>query len=182
VADHFGDQVDITWKSFLLRTEPKATTREKFVRYTQGWQTMAELEPRATFVPWTMDGEAEPPSTSLPAQIAHKVIAANWPEAATAVHNRLLTAYFTENRNISDWSVLADVVSEAGVDRDDFVTMVGEQRQTMAQLVIDEHNEAINQGITAVPTVLINEVLPVPGAQESEAYINWIQRLLDRQG
>ena len=47
--------------------------------------------------------------------------------------------------------------------------------------MIDEHNEAINQGITSVPTVVINQVLPVPGAQETETYINWISRLIERK-
>ena len=46
--------------------------------------------------------------------------------------------------------------------------------------MISEHNEAINQGITAVPTVLINNVLPGPGAQETESYINWIGRIIER--
>ena len=46
--------------------------------------------------------------------------------------------------------------------------------------MISEHNEAINQGITAGPTVLINNVLPVPGAQETETYINWIGRIIER--
>lgn len=179
VAEHFGDRVDITWKSFLLRTEAKHTSREKFVRYTEGWRTMADMEPRAVFNPWSSDNE--PPSTSLPAQVAHKVVVASWPEADKAMHDALLTAYFTDNRTISDWEVLADIAVSVGLDRDEFRTMAAEQRQTMAELVIEEHNEAINQGITAVPTVLINEVLPVPGAQETESYIAWIDRLLERQ-
>jgi predicted DsbA family dithiol-disulfide isomerase len=179
VAEHFGDQIDITWKSFMLRTEPKTTSRDKFVRYTEGWKTMAELEPRAAFSPWATDNE--PPSTSLPAQVAHKVAAANWPDKDMDMHHALLTAYFTDNRTISDWQVLADIAADVGIDRDEYLAMVGEQRQQMAQLVVDEHNEAINQGITAVPTVLINQVLPVPGAQETETYVNWIQRLIDRE-
>ncbi len=180
MQEHFGDKVDITWKSFLLRTEPKATSRDKFVRYTQGWSRMQEMEPRADFRPWASDDE--PPSSSLPAQIAHKVVAGNWPEAARPMHDRLMTAYFTENRTISDWQVLADVAAEAGVDRDEFQAMAQEQRPSLAQVVIDEHNSAIEQGITAVPTVLINQVLPVPGAQDSDSYIAWIERILERQG
>ncbi len=175
---HFGDRVELTWKSFLLRTEPKFTDRDRFVRYTEGWRTMAEMEPRATFTPWSTD--AEPPTSSLPAQVAHKVVEANWPDAARPLHHRLLEAYFTENRTISDWSVLTQVVAEVGVDADEFGALAAEQRETMTRRVIDEHNEAISQGITAVPTVVINEVLPVPGAQESESYIAWIERLLER--
>jgi predicted DsbA family dithiol-disulfide isomerase len=73
------------------------------------------------------------------------------------------------------------VVSEVGVDRSDFLAVLDEQRDVMAKTVIEEHNEAIEQGITAVPTVLINNVLPVPGAQDSASYIQWIQSLIDRQ-
>ncbi len=137
------------------------------------------MEPRAAFVPWASDDE--PPSSSLPAQVAHKVVQANWPEAARPMHDKLMTAYFTENRTISDWGVLTDIAVDSGVDRDEFTTALSEQRQSMAQLVIDEHNSAIEQGITAVPTVVINRVLPVPGAQDSESYIAWIERILERE-
>ncbi len=179
VKKHFGDKVDITWKSFLLRTEPKTTNRDKFVAYTQGWQRMAEMEPRAAFNPWSSDTTNEPPSSSLPAQVAYKVVEANWPEAAVALHWALLAAYFTENRTISDWDVLADVVVGVGVDRSEFLALVAEQGDTMSALVINEHNSAIEHGVTAVPTVIINEVLPIPGAQDAESYINWIERILE---
>jgi predicted DsbA family dithiol-disulfide isomerase len=181
VQEHFGDDVDITWRSFLLRTDPKPTSREKFVRYSQNWQKMAELEPRTTFNPWTMDAPNEPPTSSLPAQVAYKIIEANWPEVAPQAHRSLLEAYFIDNRTISEWDVLTEVATEVGIDRDEFTTMVAEQRQSMAQLVIDEHNSAIEQGVTAVPTVVINNVLPVPGAQDAESYIAWIERLVERQ-
>ena len=98
------------------------------------------------------------------------------------MHDRLMTAYFTQNRTISDWQVLADIAAEVGIDRAEFLTIAQEQRQSLAQVVIDEHNSAIEQGITAVPTVVINEVLPVPGAQDSDSYIAWIERILERQG
>ena len=96
------------------------------------------------------------------------------------MHERLLDAYFSENLTISDWNVLTDIVSSIGVDPNQFRLVVNESREDFAKDVVDEHNEAINQGITAVPTVLINEVLPVPGAQETETYINWIERIIER--
>lgn len=179
IADHFGDQVDLTWKSFLLRLEPKTSSMEKHTRYTESWARPAEAEPRAVFNRWS--GEHEPPSSSLPAQVAYKIVEANFAEAAPAMHRRLLEAYFTENRTVSDWAVLADVASAVGIDSTEFLTLADEQRQQLAQVVIDEHNEAIGQGITAVPTLLINEALPVPGAQELESYLIWIQRIIDRQ-
>ena len=139
---------------------------------------MADLEPRADFQPWATQNA--PPSGSLPAQIAHKVVLSEWPEIAMDMHYRLLKAYFSENRTVSNWDVLADLVSSIGGDSDHFLSVVQEKREIFTNTVISEHNEAINQGITAVPTVLINNVLPVPGAQETETYINWIGRIIER--
>jgi predicted DsbA family dithiol-disulfide isomerase len=48
--------------------------------------------------------------------------------------------------------------------------------------VIDEHNAAIEQGVTAVPTIVLDDVLPVQGAQDLESYERWIERLLERRG
>jgi predicted DsbA family dithiol-disulfide isomerase len=182
VVSHFGEQVDVTWKSFLLRTEPKERSREEFASYSQGWTRMAELEPRANFSPWTDETPSQPPSSSLPAQVAAKIIQTNWPERFHDLHWALLTAYFTDNRTISDWTVLADIVEGVGVDRREFESILSEQRQAIAGQVIDDHNDAISQGITAVPTVLVNNTLPIPGAQETESYISWIERIIERQG
>ena len=139
---------------------------------------MADLEPRADFQPWATQNA--PPSGSLPAQLAHKVVLSEWPEMAMDMHYRLLKAYFSENRTVSNWDVLADLVSSIGGDSDHFLSVVQEKREIFTNTVISEHNEAINQGITAVPTVLINNVLPEPGAQETETYINWIGRIIER--
>ena len=38
IKEHFGDQVELKWKSFLLRTEPKSPSMEKFTDYTQSWK------------------------------------------------------------------------------------------------------------------------------------------------
>jgi len=103
------------------------------------------------------------------------------PEAAYAFHHRLLGAYFTENRTISDWSVLGDVASEVGVGRDSFLSIAREQEPSLAALVIEEHNSAIESGVTAVPTVVIDDVLPVQGAQDADTYEVWINRLLDHR-
>ncbi len=179
VKDHFGDQVSISWKSFLLKPESKNPDREKFIRYTQGWERIAALEPKTSFVPWATS--SNPPTGSLSAQVAQKIISAEAPEYADAMHHKLLEAYFKKNLDISDWSVLAHIANELGVGETKFISLVDTHRLEFSKKVIDEHNEAINQGITSVPTVLINHVLPVPGAQETETYINWISRLIERK-
>ncbi len=175
----FGDKIDIEWKSFLLRTEPKSSDQAKFVSYTESWLRPAAIEPDARFRVWATDNPG--PTSSIPAQVAAKVMDGFAPDAADAFHWRLLEAYFSENRTISDWSVLGDLAAEVGVDRQAFLTMVTEQQQDAAKLVIDEHNSAIENGVTAVPTIVLDNALPIPGAQELESYVVWINKILAKR-
>ena len=175
----FGDRIDVSWKAFLLRTESKGTDQDAFVAYTRSWLRPAGVEPAATFTVWSTD-EAQPTS-SVPAHVAAKSLALIEPEASDAFHHRLLSAYFTENRTISDWAVLSELAADVGVDRDEFLGLTAERERSLTEEVLDEHNSAIQQGITAVPTMVIDEVLPVQGAQEVDAISRWIERLIERR-
>lgn len=180
VVDRFGDDVRLEWRAFLLRPEAKERDREKFVDYTHSWQRPAATEPGADFTtPWASDAPA--PRGSIPAHVAAKTMAGLSSDAYDPFHHRLLAAYFTENRDISDWEVLGDLAVDVGADRREFLTMAQEQQASLVEVIIAEHNDAVSQGITAVPTVVIDEVLPVPGAQEVDTFVHWIQRLLDRR-
>jgi predicted DsbA family dithiol-disulfide isomerase len=139
----------------------------------------AAAEPAADFRVWAT--EELQPTSSVPAQVAAKSFALIRPDASDAFHHRLLKAYFSENRTISDWAVLADLARDVGVDRDEFMSLTGERQRALTEEVIGEHNEAISQGITAVPTMVLDEVLPVQGAQEVESIGRWIERLLERR-
>jgi predicted DsbA family dithiol-disulfide isomerase len=134
------------------------------------------MEPAATFQVWASD--SPPPTSSLPAQVAAKTINRFQPSASFAFHRALLEAYFTDNRDISDGEVLAAVARECGVDPVDFRAAVADNNQEMTQAVINDHNSAIEQGINAVPSVLINNAMAVPGAQDVDTYATWIERIL----
>lgn len=170
-----GDRITVEWRSFLLRVEPKTPDRDSFVQYTRSWLRPAELEPAARFTVWVSD--APPPRSSLPAQVAYKTMELLHPEAVHGYHRALLTAYFTDNRDISDWEQLTALAAEVGVDGGGFAAGLDEHNQAMTRSVIEDHNAAIEQGITAVPTVVINGAMPVPGAQEVDAYQAWIERI-----
>lgn len=176
-----GDTIDVQWKSFLLRTEPKTSSLEKFTRYTESWARPAEMEPDAKFTtPWASG--ATPPSSSFPAQMAWKASAAFGDEAQQRYHHALLDAYFVQNRNISDGPVLAEIAHECDIDKDEFVALFTEQHDSLRDIVAQEHNDAIGRGITAVPTVVLGEAFPVPGAQDVETYERLVERMIDRLG
>lgn len=149
------------------------------MKYTESWLRPATAEPQTTFNVWATDNPQ--PASSIPAHVAAKSLALMAPELSDDFHHRLLEAYFADNRTISEWSVLAEVAGESGVDRDEFMALTAERERGLVDEVIDEHNSAIQQGVTAVPTMVIDEVLPVQGAQEVDTISRWIERLIDRR-
>lgn len=164
-----GDGIEIEWRSFLLRPEPEERDPEKFAKYTHSWERPAGLEPAAKFnTPWS--GEHAPPSHSMPAAIAGKVAHTFGSEAAKAYHQALLDAYFVDNRTVSERDVLLDVAVEAGIDRDEFAARFDDQRVPLAQQVIEDHNDAINSGVTGVPAVVVDGRYLVGGAVDVEHY------------
>jgi len=164
-----GDGVSIEWRSFLLRPEPEERELEAFTKYTKSWERPASLEPAAKFTtPWT--GVHAPPSHSMPAAIAGKTAATFGSVEASAYHRRLLDAYFVENRTVSERSVLIEVAVEAGIDAAEFAARFDDQRVPLGQLVIDEHNEAINSGVTGVPGVVVDGQYLVSGAVDVDHY------------
>lgn len=180
IAEKFGDKVTIEWKSFMLRTEPKTPNRDKFVNYTASWERCADAEPQAAFTtPWV--GESGGPTSSLPAQVAWKAASTFGAEAKDSMKRALMHAYFVDNRDISDEAELIDIAVSCGLDRAEFTEVLTSQNRELAYAVIDEHNEAIGNGVTAVPTVMLGGMFPIPGAQEFETYERMIEKLIARR-
>ncbi len=168
LARRQGDDITIEWRSFLLRPTPEDRDRDEFVAYTDKWARPAGMEPAATFsFPWSGD---TPPSSSAPAAVAGKVAAGFGAEAGRRFHHDVLEAYFSRNLTISDPDVLFDVAEQAGIDRAEFAASYHDQYQPLLRQVYDEHNLAINSGITGVPAVVVDDRYLVPGAVDVEQY------------
>ena len=170
-----GDRITVEWKAFLLRPEPKTGERSAFVEYTKSWLRPAEMEPRAEFTVWASDEDQ--PSSSVPAQVAFKTVEAIAPELAKAFHDRVMRAYFTENRNISASNVLMELAVDVGVDEPALAEAGTTRRDEFTQIVIDDHNNAMSNNVTGIPTVLFEKQFPVPGAQPVMAYVDIIERI-----
>lgn len=169
LAEQEGDGIAIEWKSFLLRPEPEQRTLAEFTEYTKSWERPAGLEPLAGFnTPWS--GVSPPPSHSLPAAIAGKTAATFGRATWRRYHQRLLRAYFIENRDISNSDVLLEIAREADIDTNVFEeTRIANGKDFESQ-VFAEYNEALSSGVNGVPAVVIDHRYLVSGAVEVEHY------------
>ena len=90
----------------------------------------------------------------------------HWANGQGRMHDlkqALFTAHFTNNRNISDSAVLADIAAQIGLDREEAVAVLKDQR--FANEVRAAEQWAQQQGIQGVPAVIFNDRHLVTGAQ-----------------
>ena len=100
------------------------------------------------------------------------------PVAQDAVKERLLKAYFHDGLNIGDPDVLADCAAEVGFDRVAVYEFLASGRGT--DEVRAELDVASDNGITAVPTYVVNGRWAIPGAQEPETFAQVLRKMADQ--
>ena len=109
---------------------------------------------------------------------AHRLI---WRARASSGGQELLVeglfrAYFTQGRDIGDANVLADIASEAGMDREEALAFLAGQ-EGAANVAQDE--EAVRRaGLTGVPAFVI-EGRALVGAQPPETIAAALRQVLD---
>jgi len=177
-AEEFGAELELRWKSFLLRPEPEpGRDLAKFRRYTELWQRAADEEPSAEFRTWASD--EGPPTHSVPAHLVAKAAASFGPEAFARMHRALLHAYFVESRDISNARTLAALWHEVELPGAELARAAAPE---LLKQVADEHNQAVELGIGGVPAVrMVGNDVAISGAQPLEVYRRWVGRALEAQ-
>jgi predicted DsbA family dithiol-disulfide isomerase len=168
-------RIEIVWRSYLLRPEPNgARDLEKFRVYTKGWQRPAAEPDAGIFRVW--NGDEGPPSHSVPPHLLARAAAELGRAEFDAVHERLFSAYFSENRDITRTETLREIWKDCGLPDRAF-----ERRDDPAlrEAVLADHKEAIELGIHGVPAVRIDpNPIAAVGAQPLDAYRRWFLKEL----
>ena len=114
-----------------------------------------------------IDGITTQPNTLA----AHALIAfAQQQGAGNEVKERLLQAYFVENRFIGSVDVLAAIAAEAGLDAKAAHEWVSNPDQLQAVASADA--QARGMGVSGVPFFVFNQKIALSGAQDPAALLN----------
>ena len=173
IQEEFGDALELTWRSFLLRPYAEPKPLEKFRRYTESWKRPSGQKDAARFRVWATDND--PPSHSVPPAIAVKAAAAIG--AFDRYHLALMDAYFYENRNVTDFDTILAVAREQGLDMEAFEAKLNDGE--IHSQVVQDHNDAIQTGVTGVPAVIVDGSFPIPGAQDLDFYRHLVGKLIN---
>lgn len=99
-------------------------------------------------------------------------------DAQTRLKMALFTAYFQDNRDVSDEEVLLDVVAGVGMDPEDGRAVLNDPDNEAAVRAHLDH--WIEQGISGVPAIIFDGKYLVPGAQEAETFVNVIRKVREK--
>ena len=93
---------------------------------------------------------------------------------ASDIKERLLKAYFVENRFIGSADVLAAIAEEAGLNGDDAYAFVTDPDHLASVAQADAHVRSL--GITGVPFFIFNQQVTVSGAQDPVTLLGAMQQ------
>lgn len=92
------------------------------------------------------------------------------------LNEAIMNAYFRDGLNIADVEVLSECAASVGVDRD------ATREVLMSDRYLVEVEEwlatAADNGITAVPTFIVDDRWSIPGAQDTEMFERVLRRML----
>lgn len=96
---------------------------------------------------------------------------------ASDIKERLLKAYFVENRFIGSTDVLAEIAEEAGLNGAHARAFVSDPEQLAAVAQADAHIRSL--GVSAVPFFIFNQKVAVSGAQDPATLLEAMQKAVD---
>jgi predicted DsbA family dithiol-disulfide isomerase len=113
---------------------------------------------------------------------AHRLAAWALDAAGAAVqndlHQRFFRAYFTDNRDLADHAVLAELAGEAGLDPEGATEVLA--TGAYAEEVRSDERQAGELDIHAVPTFVIEGRWAIPGAQDIDTFVELLGRAAER--
>jgi len=108
---------------------------------------------------------------------AHRLVKLAEPEGLHGtVLDAIFRAYFEQGRDIGDIEVLAAIGAECGLS-DAVLTALRDPQAGYAE-VIDEERRLLLLGVTAIPNLLFNRQVLVPGPADEQIYVKALDQAL----
>ncbi len=156
-----GDGLEIEWRAFELRPDPRPTLDPDGEYLHRVWND--SVYPMSTARGMTLKLPPVQPRSRLALEAAEY---AKQRGAFEGLHRAIFRAFFEQGREIGDMAVLKELAVGCGLDPDDMEQALGAGRFTAK--VLDDQKSAARIGVTGVPALVIEargKAMLVPGAQ-----------------
>lgn len=92
---------------------------------------------------------------------------------------RLMQAYFTEGKNVSDFDVLVNLAEKVGLPKEDTLKVLNSN--DFAENVRDDISQSQQIGVRGVPFFVFNRKYAVSGAQPTEVFLEVLNRVYEEE-
>ena len=175
------DEVQVTWRSFELDPSAPPERVGDHAEHLARKYGMDVSEARARHAQMTEMAAAEGVTFRFDALRggstfdAHRIVhLAEAHGLQDAMKERLLRAYFSEGRLISDHETLAELAAELGLPADEIGQVLAGER--FAAEVRDDERTAQQLGISAVPTFVVDRALGASGAHPPDDLLRLLRQ------
>jgi len=179
--DH-KDDVEIEWHSFQLDPEMKPQPGKSLHQYL--------AERKGQSLEWSVKVHEQMTQTAKAEGLEYnfdKAVIANSFDAHRVIHlakkhglgdaakERILRAYFTEGKNVSDHATLVELGKDAGLNADEVADMLrGNDFATEVHKDIEQSQEL---GINGVPFFVFDNKYAISGAQPTEVFLSGLKQV-----
>lgn len=181
------DQVEVEFKAFEL--DPNSLTysgqnihevlaKKYGMSIEQARQSNQGIGQHAASVGLAFNFDEMKPTNTFDAHRLAKFAKSQGKEAE--VSEKLLYAYFTESKLISDHDTLADIAEAAGLDREKVLEVLSDQNAYKSEVRTDEAL-AQQYGVQGVPFFVINQKYAISGAQPLETFQGALQKVWEEE-
>ena len=178
------DEIKIIWKSFQLDpntiTDPSLNTIEN-LRLKKGWskeqanETIAHVSDIAKQVGLNFNFDKAVVANSFDAhRLSHLAKKYN---KQNELEEKLFSAYFTEGKNTADYETLLKIAEEIGMDKIEASTVL--KGNEFSNEVHQDVEQAQQIGVRGVPFFVLNQKYAISGAQESETFLQALNKAYD---
>ncbi len=177
-------ELEIIWKSYQLSPEMKTIPGKSIHQYLSEHKRISLSE--ATAMNNQVAGRAKnvglqynfdkviPANTFMAHRFSHL---ARVQGVQNEAEEKLFSAYFTEGKNIDDVDTLVQIGAEIGIDAGLVKnTLEGEE---FADAVKNYIQEAFSLGLRGVPFFVFDRKFAVSGAQDSQVFLNTLEKAYD---
>jgi predicted DsbA family dithiol-disulfide isomerase len=180
------DQVEVVFRSFELDPNAKKSydmtiheiiAKKYGITIEQAKKTNEDIAKQAEAVGLTFRFESMLPTNTFDAHRLDKYASEHG--KMLEMTERLLKAYFTDSKHISDYAVLAELASEIGLDREEVKHVLESNRYS--EEVRKDEEEAAQLGIRGVPFFVINSKYAISGAQPTEIFLQALEKVWEEE-
>lgn len=173
--------VQVEWKSFQLQPDLKTAPDKNAIEHlaeSKGWtlayarQAVEQVVSMAKSVGLNYNYDKTVVANSFDAhRLAHF---AKLHHKGNDIEEQLFKAHFIDGKNIADYNVLADLAVAAGLDRDEALRVLKENKY--AKEVQADIAQSQEIGVSGVPFFVFNEKYAISGAQAHKVFLEVLEK------